>query len=135
MSLNPLKYFAGLSKSKATRRAKEIRRGKSMSHKNPAAYRPFATNKGVKTKKSKYTARFTRRFPKAKSLAAKAKATGVPLSYIRQVYNRGLAAWRTGHRPGATQQQWGYARVHSFLTKGKTYYTAVSDIAAKVRAR
>lgn len=135
MGLNPLKYFAGLSKSKATRRAKEIRRGKSMSHKNPAAYRPFATNKGVKTKKSKYTARFTRRFPKAKSLAAKAKATGIPLSYIRQVYNRGLAAWRTGHRPGATQQQWGYARVHSFLTKGKTYYTADSDIAAKLKRR
>ena len=105
-----------------------------MSHKNPAAYKPFSTNKGVKTKKSRYTARFTRRFPNAKSLAAKAKATGVPLRYIKQVYNRGLAAWRTGHRPGATQQQWGYARVHSFLTKGKTYYTTDSDIAKKAKA-
>lgn len=104
-----------------------------MSHKNPKAYRPFATDKGIKTKKSKYTANFTRKFPKAKSLAAKAEATGVPLRYIKQVYNRGLAAWRTGHRPGATQQQWGYARVHSFLTKGKTYYTADSDIAKKVK--
>lgn len=44
-----------------------------MSHKNPAAYRPFATNKGVKTKKSTYTARFTRRFPKAKDLVGKGK--------------------------------------------------------------
>ena len=131
---NPGKYFAGLSKSKATRRAKEIRRGKSMSHKNPAAYKPFATNKGVKTKTSGYTKKWYKRFPKAKSLAAKSKASGVPLRYLRQVYNRGLAAWRTGHRPGATQQQWGYARVHSFLTKGKTYHTADSDIAAKVRA-
>lgn len=134
MTFSPYKYFAGLSSRKATRRAKEIKRGKSMSHKNPAAYRPFATNKGVKTKKSTYTARFTRRFPKAKSLSAKAKATGVPLSYITQVYNRGLAAWRTGHRPGATQQQWGYARVHSFLTKGKTYHTTDSDIVKKAKA-
>jgi hypothetical protein len=134
MAFSPYKYFAGLSKKRATRRAKEIRRGKSMSHKNPAAYRPFATDKGVKTKTSKYTARFTRRFPKAKSLAAKAKATGVPLSYLTQVYNRGLAAWRTGHRPGATQQQWGYARVHSFLTKGKTYHTTDSDIVKKAKA-
>jgi len=134
MAFSPYKYFAGLSKSKATRRAKEIRRGKSMSHKNAAAYKPFATNKGIKTKKSKYTARFTRRFPKAKSLAEKAKATGVPLSFIRSVYNRGLAAWRTGHRPGATQQQWGYARVHSFLTKGKTYHTTDSDLAKKAKA-
>lgn len=106
-----------------------------MSHKDPKAYRPFATDKGAKTKKSKYTANFTRKYPKAKSLAAKAKATGVPLRYIKQVYNRGLAAWRTGHRPGATQQQWGYARVHSFLTKGKTYYTADSDIAKKVKGK
>lgn len=130
---NPSKYFAGLSKKNATRRKKEIRRGKSMSHKNPAAYKPFATDKGVKTKTSGYTAKWYRRFPEAKSLPAKAKASGVPLRYIKQVYNRGLAAWRTGHRPGATQQQWGYARVHSFLTKGKTYYTADSDIAKKIK--
>jgi hypothetical protein len=131
MVFAPYKYFAGLSKSKATRRAKEIRRGKRTSHKNRKAYKPFATDKGVKTRTSSYTAKFTRKFPGAKSLAAKAKATGVPLRYIRQVYNRGLAAWRTGHRPGATQQQWGYARVHSFLTKGKTYHTTDSDIAKK----
>jgi hypothetical protein len=134
-AFNPAKYFAGLSKGKATRRAREIRRGKSMSHKNARAYRPFATNKGVKTKKSGYTKKWYKRFPKAKSLAAKSKASGVPLRYLKQVYNRGLAAWRTGHRPGATQQQWGYARVHSFLTKGKTYHTADADIAAKVRAK
>jgi hypothetical protein len=39
-----------------------------------------------------------------------------------------MAAWRTGHRPGATQQQWGYARVHSFLLCGKTHYTTDSDL-------
>jgi hypothetical protein len=42
-----------------------------------------------------------------------------------------MAAWRTGHRPGATEQQWGYARVYSFLLKGKTYYTADADLANK----
>ncbi len=105
-----------------------------MSHKNPAAYKPFATDKGVKTKTSGYTKKWYKRFPQAKSLAQKAKASGVPLRYIKQVYNLGLAAWRTGHRPGATQQQWGYARVHSFLTHGKTYHTADSDIAAKIKS-
>jgi len=33
-----------------------------------------------------------------------------------------------GHRPGASPQAWGYARVHSFATKGKTYYTADKDL-------
>ena len=28
-----------------------------------------------------------------------------------------MAAWKSGHRPGAGQEQWGYARVNSFLTK------------------
>jgi len=44
------------------------------------------------------------------------------------VYDRGLAAWRTGHRPGATAQAWAYARVHSFVMKGKTYYTADKNL-------
>ena len=57
-----------------------------------------------------------------------AKATGIPLKTVKTIYNRGLAAWRTGHRPGASPQAWGYARVHSFATKGKTYYTADKDL-------
>ena len=45
-----------------------------------------------------------------------------------------MAAWRTGHRPGATEQQWGYARVHSFLLKGKTYDTTDSNLAKAAKA-
>ena len=41
------------------------------------------------------------------SLAKKAKASGIPAGILRQVYNRGVAAWRTGHRPGTNPQQWG----------------------------
>jgi hypothetical protein len=133
-TLKPGKYYAGLSKRKATRRRGEITRRAKKSWLDPSAYLPFATDKGVKTKSSGYTASWKRRFPKASSLEAKAKATGVPLKYIRQCYNRGLAAWRTGHRPGATQQQWGYARVHSFLMRGKTYHTTDADIVKAAKA-
>ena len=43
-----------------------------------------------------------------------------------------MAAWRTGHRPGTTPQQWGMARVNSYITKGKgTYYGADSDLSGK----
>jgi len=66
-------------------------------------------------------------------LEEKAAVSGVPLKYIRESYNRGMAAWRTGHRPGATQQQWGYARVHSFLLCGKTYHTTDSDIVKEAK--
>ena len=68
------------------------------------------------------------------ALKTKAKETGVPIGIIRAVMRRGLAAWKTGHRPGANQQQWGYARVNSFLTKGEgTWGKADKDLAKEVR--
>jgi hypothetical protein len=91
-------------------------------------YKFFETDKGQKTKTSSYTQKFRKMYPGVKSLPEIAKATGVPLKTLKTVYNRGLAAWRTGHRPGASPQAWGYARVHSFATKGKTYYTADKDL-------
>ncbi len=91
-------------------------------------YTKFRTDKGQKTKTSSYTQKFRKMYPGAKSLPEIAKATKIPLRTVQTIYNRGLAAWRTGHRPGASPQAWGYARVHSFATKGKTYYTADKDL-------
>ena len=51
-------------------------------------------------------------------LKKKAEKSGMPLGILRKVYNRGIAAWRTGHRPGTTPQQWAFARVNSFITGG-----------------
>jgi len=129
----PKKYYANLSTAKKTQRKREIRKFGSLSWRNPKAYVGFKTDRGVSTKKSGYTVRWYRKFPNAKSLEEKSKATGVPLSYIKESYNRGMAAWRTGHRPGATQQQWGYARVHSFLLCGKTFETTDSDLAERAK--
>ena len=125
---SPSKYFKGLSKQATYKRAKEIAKYGALSWKDPAAYVGFKTDKGVKTKKSGYTATWNRMFPKAKSLKDKSKASGVPLRFLKESYNRGMAAWRTGHRPGASEQQWAYARVHSLLVCGKTYKTTDSDI-------
>ena len=50
-------------------------------------------------------------------LKKKSEETGVSLPLLRIVMRRGMAAWKSGHRPGAGQEQWGYARVNSFLTK------------------
>ena len=119
----PLKYFRGLS----TLRDVEARYTKMLRK----DYVPFKTDKKQKTKTSSYTQKFRKMYPGVKSLPEIAKATGLSLKTLKTVYNRGLAAWRTGHRPGATPQQWGYARVHSFVTKGKTYYTTDADLTKK----
>ena len=60
----------------------------------------------------------------------KADESGAPIGILRAVMRRGLAAWKTGHRPGATQAQWAYARVNSFLTGGEgTWGKADADLA------
>ena len=56
---------------------------------------------------------------KIEGLVNKSKQTGVPYSILKKSYDRGMAAWKGGHRPGASQQQWAFARVNSMLTGGK----------------
>lgn len=51
-----------------------------------------------------------------KALINKSKKSGIPLGILRQVFNRGMAAWRSGHRPGVAPQQWALGRVNSFIT-------------------
>jgi hypothetical protein len=129
----PKKYYRGLTRKNKTLRQKEFAKFGALDWKDPKAYVGFKTDRGVKTRKSSYTQQWRSRFPDAHSLEEKARATGVPVTFLRQVYNRGLAAWRGGHRPGATQQQWGYARVSSFLLKGKTYHTTDADLAKEAK--
>ena len=52
-----------------------------------------------------------------KGIKNKSDETGVPVPLLRIIMRRGMAAWKSGHRPGAGQEQWGYARLNSFLTK------------------
>ena len=67
-------------------------------------------------------------------LKKKADETGVPIGILRVIMRRGMAAWKSGHRPGTNQTQWGYARVNSFLTKGDgTWGKADKDMAKEVR--
>ena len=53
------------------------------------------------------------------SFAEKSKKSGISTGTLKKVYDRGVAAWKTGHRPGTTPQQWGHARVNAFIAKKK----------------
>ena len=50
-----------------------------------------------------------------KALTKKAEKSGISYGTLKKVYDRGVAAWRTGHRPGTTPSQWGYAQVNAFI--------------------
>lgn len=131
----PRRYYKGLSWATKRKRQREIKKFGSMSWKNPKAYKGFQTDKGVKTKTSSYVQQWKSKFPDATSIKEKAEASGVPADLLKQSYDRGMAAWRTGHRPGATAQQWGHARVASLLVCGKTHYGPDSDLVRKAKTR
>jgi len=70
---------------------------------------------------------------KIAGLVKKADKSGMPYSILKKVYDRGMAAWKTGHRPGTTPQQWAFARVNSFTTKSSgTWGKADKDLAKQV---
>jgi hypothetical protein len=78
-----------------------------------------------------------------------ADLTDLPLEALLEVGRRGVGAWRTNiesvrlkkdfsknpdlkrYPRGArlSPQQWSYARIMSFVNKGRTFYTADADIA------
>ena len=121
----PYKYFEGLkSINDVDTRFQRILKGSKSKSNDSKSYTPFETDVKAKTKTSKYTKAFYTLYPGAKSLKQKSQVTGIPLHILEKVYNKGLAAWRTGHRLGASQQAWGYARVHSFIMLGCAAFTS-----------
>ena len=138
----PAKYHTGLSKSTKQKRD---------AHFKKKSTKPAPGDATAKTKPSTHTKKYKQMYgewnehlsfedyiiTEGKADAAlnkKADKSGMPLGILRQVFNRGVAAWKTGHRPGTNAVQWGLARVNSFVTKSSgTWGKADKDLAAKVR--
>jgi len=147
----PAGYYKGLGKSTKSKRAAQFAKQSKMDDDNPAAYKPAPGDATAKTKPSKHTKKFKQMYGEMaehltfedfliteqdtkKALQKKAEKSGMPYGILKKVFDRGVAAWRTGHRPGTTAVQWGLARVNSFVTKSKgTWGKADKDLAAKVR--
>lgn len=134
-------YFAGLSKTTIRNRKAHFAKQTKMDDNDPNAYKEPPGNPRAKTKTSVWTKKYHDKYSESvlefgtdetddkyrkdtpgqfvenseKALETKSKETGISYDILKQVFDRGMAAWKTGHRPGATQHQWGYARVNSFI--------------------
>ena len=152
-------YFKGLDKEQKGKKESQMKRQAEMSDSDSSAYKPMPGDldqegkfKGSKVKSS-FTKEVNRDMNETSvlkfgewaqinesanadvSLKAKAKKYGMPFGILKQVFNRGMAAWKTGHRPGMGQVAWAHARVNSFVTKSSgTWGKADKDLAQKVRA-
>ena len=129
----PSKYYAGgMAKSTKDKRATHFKKKKE----GPAPGDASAETKpSVHTKKFKQMYGETVLDEKITALVNKSEKSGISYSILKKVYDRGMAAYKTGHRPGTTSQQWALARVNSFITKGKgTWGKADADLAKQVEA-
>ena len=138
----PKKYVAGLSDKDKKAHDRHLEKGSKKSDSDKSAYKQSPADKVAKTKPSVHTKKYKQMFGESdvelneviKGLKKKAEKSGMPYSILKQVYNRGMAAWKGGHRPGTTPQQWAFARVNSFITKSSgTWGKADKDLAKKVR--
>lgn len=129
----PESYKKGLTKEEqeiAKKEAKEtMEKAKGSKVSSKELYKDWESDKRFRKRtkeipKSEATKAFERMFAEPSgidtALQNKAKKSGIPLRVLRKVYERGMAAWRSGHRPGVAPQQWALGRVNSFITgKGK----------------
>lgn len=129
----PDKYLEGLTGEARAKRKRQIQ----ARVKGRDSYKPLEGDKDAKTKPSRYSKtrlaaavrEEIKSAGKGEFLRAAAKIGKAPRHILEQVYDRGLKAWATsGHRVGATAQQWAKARVYSFLTGGKTTKTGDKDL-------
>ena len=139
----PKKYVAGLSDTEKKSHDRHLEKQSKKSDSDKSAYKQSPADKVAKTKTSKFTKKYKQMYGEdmsieeaIKGLENKSKKSGMSYSILKKVYDRGMAAWKGGHRPGTTPQQWAFARVNSFITKSPgTWGKADSDLAKKVRGQ
>ena len=139
----PKKYYAKdadgdeMSQSTKDKRADHFKNNKDKEGED--AFKPAPGDSKADTKPSQHTKKYKKMFGEGaadKSLQKKADKSGMPVGILKQVYKRGVAAWKGGHRPGTTPELWGHARVNSFVTKSKgTWGGADQDLAKKVSGK
>lgn len=145
-------FKTGVKSTDKKRRAQQNRQ-KDMADDDPKAYKDLPGDKKARAKglpPSKFTTKYKQMYGESfemtfedfiienkgqaqKALKKKSQATGVSMAILNKVFDRGYAAWKTGHKPGTTPVQWGLARVNSFLVGGPVWHKFDSDQAKLAR--
>jgi hypothetical protein len=130
----PTRYLKGLTKLEKMIAEDEIDKGYKYDVNDPEAYKFWqsdikATARGLKIGSSKHRDKYYKIYrknidkdykpsgktSKQKFLNRIRKETKIKKSILEKIYSKGLAAWRTGHRPGVQQHQWAAGRVYAFV--------------------
>ena len=122
------RYLRGLSPEEKRALGSTIDKRLHLDVDDRRAYQSFPSDKhskarGLRTVPSKYKKAFLAQYGKLPPahkpfLQDIHEITGVDMAILEEVRRKGLAAWRSGHRPTASQQAWARARIYSFVTLG-----------------
>ena len=93
----------------------------------------------VKTNKQKFNEKYKQPKNQPNSKKDISKLTGIPMSILDDVFDRGVGAFKTNRaavRPSVkSAEQWAFGRIYSFVMKQKTWQSADKDLADKVRKK
>jgi hypothetical protein len=138
-------YYRGLGDSTADKRRAQFNRQADLSDDDPDSYKPAPGDAHAKTKVSKWTKAYADKYgmdedetlaeAEIEALRKKSEKTGIAYGILKKVFDRGMAAWKTGHRPGASQHQWAFARTNSFIMGGPTQKTTDADLWAQHKGK
>ena len=137
-------YYRGLGDSTVDKRRAQFNRQADLPDDDSDSYKPAPGDARSDTKLSKWTKAYADKYgideteelqEEIEALRKKSEKTGISYSILKQVYDRGMAAWKSGHRPGASQHQWAFARVNSFIMGGPTQKTTDADLWAKHKGK
>ena len=117
----PLKYIPkSLKKKNALLLKSEIDKSQKLYKKGKYYLRKSVKSMKVKPSKHVLNAKKIYNIKNMKIDKTLEKATGCKLEGLQQIMKKGQGAYFTGSRPGQTPTSWGYARLASAITGGKS---------------
>ena len=95
----------------------------------------------IRTRKSSNTVNFNKKYGDrfknlkgGKSVENISKVVGLPFRALKDVFERGEAAYRSsGSRPNVTMQQWSYGRLYGYIMNDPDVRKADADITKKYK--
>ena len=117
----PSKYYSGLSQKNTKKQLKALKTSIKSYKKGKYVSRPKLPS--FESLQSPHVKKFTKLYGvKITELNKVSKATGVPKDALDKIINKGMGAYySSGSRPNQNPWSWGYARLASVLTYGKSY--------------
>ena len=120
----PKHYVSGLSPKDKKKQIRSLRKSRKKYRSKTRSKKKYYTRpklKSFKNKKSRWTLKFQKLHPDAKTMKQISKVTGIDIRALREVKKKGMGAYySSGSRPNQTSESWGVARMYAYIMGSPT---------------